>query len=212
MADSYREVAASLRRAYDAMVDERERREVPPWKQEARARFLELVQAEGRTTMLEVGAGTGVHGRFFAEAGLDVVCTDLSPAMVEACRAKGLVAHERDFLDLDLGRTFAVAFAMNCLLHVPPGDLPAALASIGAVLDPGGLMYLGQYGGIDRAGVLADDGYEPKRYFSWLTDERLLSEVGRVFDVVDFRIVDIGGAPGMHFQSVVLRKPSGAAS
>jgi SAM-dependent methyltransferase len=152
-----------------------------------------------------VGAGTGLHGRFFADAGLDVVCTDLSAAMVEHCRGQGLVAVQQDFLHLDLGRQFDAAFAMNCLLHVPREDLGAALAKIRSTLVPGGVFFLGQYGGIDHDDVFADDSYEPKRYFSFLTDDDLRAIAGESFTVESFRVVELDLDDRSHFQSLVLR-------
>jgi 2-polyprenyl-3-methyl-5-hydroxy-6-metoxy-1,4-benzoquinol methylase len=47
-----------------------------------------------------VGAGPGHDSRYFQEQGLRVLCTDLSPTMVELCKAKGLDARVADFLSL----------------------------------------------------------------------------------------------------------------
>lgn len=56
---------------------------------------------------------------------LQVVATDLSPAMVGFCRQKGLDAHVMDFLHLDFpAGSFDAVYALNCLLHVPNADLP----------------------------------------------------------------------------------------
>src|SRR5687767_2691104 len=117
---SYAEVTDALRIAYDGRAAVRDTGRISPWKVEERNRFLALLQQEGRHSLLEVGAGTGVHGQFFQEQGLEVVCTDLAPEHVRICREKGLTAHVMDFLSLDFGgRTFDAVFAMNCLLHVP---------------------------------------------------------------------------------------------
>jgi len=56
----------------------------------------------GAASLLEVGAGTGQDSLYFQEQGLRVLCTDLSPAMVELCQAKGLDARIADFLSLDV--------------------------------------------------------------------------------------------------------------
>ena len=126
---------------------------------------------EGRTTLLEVGSGPGTHGKWFADNGLTVACTDLSPEHVRLCREKGLEAFVAPFLEMDFGgRTFDAAFALNCLLHVPPADLPRALGRIRAAIAPGGLFFLGQYGGDTSDGIDEWDSYEPKRYFSFLSD------------------------------------------
>jgi SAM-dependent methyltransferase len=159
----YAETAEALRSAYDRKVAEREAGEMQAWKAETRQGFLDLLREEGKFRLLEVGAGTGVHGLFFKNAGLEVVSTDLSQAMVEACRAKGLNALQLDFLSLDFEAEFDAVFSLNCFLHITPGDLPGVLAVIRRSLVPNGLLYWGQYGGVDHQGPLQNDNYEPKR-------------------------------------------------
>jgi SAM-dependent methyltransferase len=207
-APTYQDVIGPLRTAYDRMVAERDGHETQPWKVDERWRFLAELRKEQRTSLLEVGAGTGVHGKFFQDQGLQVVCTDLSPEMVRRCRARGLEAHVADFLNLDFGdRRFDAAFAMNCLLHVPYQDLGRALAAIAATLVPGALFYLGQYGGIERTGVWHGDYYEPKRYFSYLTDDQIERATRQHFDTVEFRRVPVEGEIDSYFQALTLRRP-----
>ena len=100
------------------------------------------MRAAGAHRLIEIGAGTGVHGRWFADNGVDVVSTDASAGMVEACRVLGLAAEQVDVLNLDPDRHggFDAAFAMNCLLHVPRVDLPAAFGSVRRALGSGGLL------------------------------------------------------------------------
>src|SRR5688572_7081429 len=134
---TFESVTSDLRLAYDRDAPRRDAAELQPWKIEERRRFLEYLRAEGCRTLLEVGAGPGVHARFFADAGLDVTCTDLSPEHVRLCLEKDLKAQVMDFLSLDFGgERFDAVMAMNCLLHVPRLDLPRALASISSVLKP----------------------------------------------------------------------------
>ena len=106
MGETYESVLARLRQAYDANVEVRERHPVDSWKHDERLAFLARLEAAGARQLLEIGAGPGHHGKFFADAGLEVVCTDASPAMVEACHAKGLVSEQADFLSLDRGWSF----------------------------------------------------------------------------------------------------------
>jgi SAM-dependent methyltransferase len=201
-------VTAVLRRSYDARVDERDSVAVEPWKDAERVRFLELLRAEGRNALLDIGAATGVHAEFFAAAGLAVTCIDLSPAMVARCRSKGFDAHVQDVLHLDLPRRFPAAFAMNSLLHIPPAGLPAALEQVRGILEPGALFFLGQYGGVEFEGIWAGDHYEPKRYFSRLTDDRMRAIAAEVFAIEDFRAVDCGADPEFgHFQAATLGAP-----
>jgi SAM-dependent methyltransferase len=197
-----------LRTAYDRAAALRERSEVDPWKVDERDRFLALLRVEGATTLLEVGAGTGVHGAWFTGQGLRVVATDLSPALVELCRAKGLEAYEMDFLSLKFEQPFDAAFGMNCLLHVPRSELPETLQTIAACLKPGGLAYFGQYGGIDREGPWeSDQSYNPPRYFAHSTDEAMLAYAGEVFEVVDIHTIAMEHDDPTHFQALTLRRP-----
>ena len=158
--------------------------------------------------MLEIGAGTGQDSAYFQDEGFAVVAADLSAVMVELCEAKGIEAHVMDFLHLDFpAGSFDAVFAMNCLLHVPNHDLPAVLAAVRAVLRPGGLFFVGVYGGNESAeGPIDDDEHVPPRFFSWRTDEQLLGFAAKArFNVVDFHRVDVGH--GYRFQSLTLRRP-----
>lgn len=205
MSETYEDVVERLRVSYDSSVDERSRREVAAWKVAEWGRFLHLLRSESRVTLLEVGSGTGAAASFFASAGLDVMCTDLSPAMVAYLQAAGLRAADADVLHLGCFRDFDATFTMNCLLHVPRHDLPDALASIHKTVEPSGLVYLGQYGGIEQDGVFEEDTYQPKRYFSWLTDDQLQQVLGECFEILTFESIDIGADDGSHFQAAILR-------
>jgi SAM-dependent methyltransferase len=202
----YDEVLGPLREAYDARAAWRDGLSKEPWKLAERQAFRERLAPGAR--LLEIGAGTGQDSAYFQEQGFAVVAADLSAAMVEHCRAKGIEAYAMDFLHLDFpAASFDAVFAMNCLLHVPNHDLPAVLAAVRAVLRPGGLFFVGVYGGHESAeGPVDDDNYAPPRFFSWRTDDQLLGfATGARFDVADFHSVDAGR--GSRFQSLTLRRP-----
>jgi SAM-dependent methyltransferase len=204
---AYAAVLADLRAAYDASADARARAPLSAWKLAERDRVLAWLRAAGVRTLLEIGAGAGKDALFFQQQGLAVTATDQSPAMVAHCRRKGLRAEVHDFLSLDtLPDRFDAVYALNCLLHVPRADLPAVLAAIHAVLRPGGLFYLGLYGGIDREGVWPDDQHEPKRFFSSHTDDSIVQAVQTVFAVDAFACIPIERDGDLHFQSLLLRR------
>ena len=170
---AYERIRKDLRRSYGPTVQQREDQPVEPWKAGERSSFLDQMHREGKSTLLEIGAGVGVHGKFFQDGGLQVVSTDLSPTMVEACRSKGLEAYEMDFLRLAFeDGSFDGIWALNCLLHVPPGDLDAVLREIERLLAADGLFYWGQHGGVDQAQVYEDDHQVPQRFFSFLYRNR----------------------------------------
>ncbi|MBE1588685.1 SAM-dependent methyltransferase [Nonomuraea angiospora] len=134
------------------------------------------------------------------------MAVDLSPAMVALCREKGVEAHAMDFLSLDFAPgSFDAVYALNCLLHVPNSDLPAVMDTIHTLMRPGGLFYLGVYGGgsVTGEGPFEKDDQRPPRFFSFRSDEQLQEYARRTFEVVDFHIV---GADELRFQSLTLRR------
>ena len=65
----------------------------------------------------------------------------------------------------------------------------------------------GQWGGIDRAGVYEGDSYEPKRFFSYLTDDTLVQvATERTSRSIDFHTLDVDVEPGAHFQALTTRR------
>ena len=211
MSDTYDAILARLRETYDRTADDRNERSTSkePWKVEERAAFLDRIRSEGGSQMLEIGAGTGQDALFFRDSGLRVTATDLSPRMVEHCRAKGLDARVADFLNLGLpaGSVDAV-YALNCLLHVPNAELNVVLRSIRNVLLPGGLFFLGVYGGKSEEGPSQWDQLVPPRFFAFRTDDELLAAVSLYFEVIDFHRVPLE-EPDFYFQSLTLRRPTG---
>jgi SAM-dependent methyltransferase len=203
----YQLVRENLRRAYDGAADRRDRKHKEPWKLAERAAFLRRMQQDNCTRMLEIGAGTGQDSLFFARHGLDVVATDMSPAMVAKCQEKGLDAQVMDFSQLSFPtQSFDAVHAMNCLLHVPNAELPAVLASIARVLRPGGLFFLGVYGGEQPAEGPAEwDDHVPARFFAWRTDDQIMQFARESFEIVDFHIAQADTQ--YRFQSLTLRRP-----
>ncbi|MFI0943191.1 class I SAM-dependent methyltransferase [Streptomyces sp. NPDC021020] len=204
MSTRYDDVIGPLREAYDARAAWRDGRTKEPWKTEERQAFRARLAPGAR--LLEIGAGTGHDSACFAHEGLAVTAADLSPAMVERCRAKGVDARVMDALHLDVPPgSFDAVYTMNCLLHVPNHDLSAALSGIRDALRPGGLFFLGVYGGTESAeGPLDGDEYVPPRFFSWRTDGQLLGFATASFEVVDFHTREVGTR---RFQSLTLRRP-----
>jgi SAM-dependent methyltransferase len=206
--EEYHRVVTDLRQAYGpAAAAERDSREKEAFKIDERQRFLDLLRERGAASLLEVGAGTGHDSLYFQEQGLQVLCTDLSPAMVELCRAKGLDARVADFLSLGVPPgSFDAVYALNCLLHVPTPDLPRVLAAITEVLVPAGLLYVGTWGGADEEGPMRDERHPVPRFFAFRSDGRMTQALAERFHILSFTTVDVGGN---HFQSFVLEKPAG---
>jgi SAM-dependent methyltransferase len=203
----YQQIIATLQEAYNLKsASDRDQAGKEGWKLAERQHFLDILKREGKLTLLEVGAGTGTDGLFFQTNGLRVVCTDLSPAMVELCRKKGLEAYVMDFLSLDFPpASFDAMYALNCLLHVPTNDLLRVLAKLRELLSPGGLFFLGVYGGFEQEGVHENDWHQPPRFFAHHTDEFMKQAVSPFFEIISFKAIPFE-KQAWHFQSFVLRR------
>ncbi len=198
-------IKASLIQTYNNYADERSSKsEIEPWKVKEREAFLHAMQDNNSLTMLEIGAGPGKDSIFFKVHGFQVVCTDLSPEMVRICEERGLDARVMDYYNLDFpAASFDAIYAMNCLLHVPKDQIRAVLGEIHRVMTPQGLFYMGVYGGQDSEGVWEKDSYEPKRFFSFYTDEKMRELVEEYYQVESFNVVKYQ-PEGLHYQSMLL--------
>lgn len=197
----------NLRTCYDKYAQERDSGSIQDWKAQERAGFLVILQQEHKHTLLEIGAGPGRDSLFFLEQGLKPVCIDLSAAMVELCQQKGLPAQVMDMLYLQFpDASFDAVYAMNSLLHLPKVEFPLVLQEISRVLQPGGLFYLGIYGGYEHEGIWDQDAYQPQRFFSFFSDEHLEEEVKTVFEILSFKHITVEAGNHLGFQSLTLRK------
>ena len=198
---------ASLITTYDNHAAERDARGEDDWRWQLAEAFLARLPENAR--LLELGAGVGYTARWFADRGVNVVATDLSPAQVELCRQKGLEAYARDMYDLGFpAESFDAAWAMNCLLHVPNRDLHEVLVGIRRILRPGGYFQIGLWGGVDEEGIYQDDFYQPDRFFSFRSDEELVARVGEAFEVASFEVLDLEDQDDarLHLQSLVAQR------
>jgi SAM-dependent methyltransferase len=196
----------SLKASYNEQADSRDKVDIEDWKIIELKSYINSLNNEGASSVLDIGAGSGQHGKFLLDHGFDVTCIDLSPSMVDTCRMKGLTAEVMDYYTLDFdAESFDAVWAMNTLLHVPKVSLPAVLKNIHTVLKEDGLFYMGVYGGKDSEGVWEDDTYIPKRFFSFYTNEDILDVVSPLFEVLNFHVVSEAGG-NLDFQSLLLRK------
>jgi len=201
------ELRDNLRNTYDKYAQQRETHTMPDWKIELRSKFLSLLQKEQKKTLLEIGAGTGRDSKFLQEQGMDVVCIDLSPAMTALCKQKGLTAYLMDMADIRLpASSFDAVYSMNSLLHLPKAEFPVVLRGIDVLLKTDGVVFIGMYGGREHEGIWDNDSYEPKRFFSFFTDEHLQEEVKKVFDIISFESIRPEPDDDLGFQSLILRK------
>jgi SAM-dependent methyltransferase len=110
------------------------------------AEELALLRAHGLgpgTTLVDLGAGTGLVAAAAAPHCRRVVAVDPSPAMVAVLRARGLEAVEAGFLTYEhQGDAPQLVHSRNALHHLPDFWKGLALARVRALLAPGGTLVL----------------------------------------------------------------------
>ena len=85
------------------------------------------------------------------------------------------------------------------------------LAEVARVVQPGGLFYVGLYGGEDFEGHWEEDPSGQARFFAYYSDEAIRNavEIRGMWAVESFKRVETGIERGsalhLHFQSLVLR-------
>ena len=145
---------ADLVAYYDQEAELRLRRDLGSLRTELRRSFVELLQAEERSTVLDVGAGPGRDAIEFAAEGYDVTGVDLAPGNVALMASEGIEAHAASLFDLPFPPArFDAVWTMSTLVHVPDARLHEALGSIVSMARPGAPVGIGTWGGFDWEGT-----------------------------------------------------------
>ena len=109
------------------------------------AHFAELVLAEVRGPVVDVGCGPGRITGHLATLGLEVGGIDLSPGMVAEARRRHphLEFRTGTLAALEVAdESLAGVVAWYSVIHTPPDDLPAIFAELHRVIRPNGLLLL----------------------------------------------------------------------
>jgi SAM-dependent methyltransferase len=195
-----------IRNSYNNSVGLRDRKEIESWKEKELNKVLANIDDKKNCRLLDLGAGSGLYGKYFENNGLQVTCIDLSSSMINLCKQKGLDAHIMDFYDLEFDENFFnIIWSLNTLLHVPKKSIHKVFEEIKRVLKPNGLFYLGLYGSNNFEGIWEQDRYEPKRFFSFYENNTIKELIQEHFKIEKFEVYDIGDRH-IKFQSILAKK------
>jgi len=142
------DVQADLRSYYDEEARQQLRKDLTGRRVEVRNRFIELLQREGRTAVVDFGAGPGWDVAGFLAAGQRCVGVDIAPE-----NAKLAAKRELDVLTASITApplrpaSFDAGWSMSTLMHVPDAEMPCAVESMASVLTPGSPFMIGLWGG-----------------------------------------------------------------
>lgn len=148
-------------------------------RDELRADFAALLVREQRRNVIDVGAGPGGDAPVFRDAGIDYVGVDLSVVNAEVAHRLGrsvipgsLYAPPFRLAAFDAGWT------MSTLVHVPDSRFDEAMSATTALLRPGSPLAVGLWAGVDREYVNETDRFDPPRFFSTRSSDRVREMLG----------------------------------
>ncbi len=169
--------------AYARVFDQEFEHHLAVYNTDHAERFLAAVGPEGE--ILDLASGPGNCAAFFVGRGYRVLCGDLSEAMVDLCRLKGLRAERMDLETFSLDRRFDGIWANACLLHLPKASIPSTLDRIAAHLLPRGIFACSVKEG-GGEGMVSDPEYRgAERYFSYFKDPEFLELLAPRFEILN---------------------------
>ena len=105
--------------------------------------LLQRLGLDGGSTVIDLGAGTGLFAQAVAPLARRVVAVDPSPAMLERARGRGLECVEAGFLTYEhAGDAPGFVYSRNALHHLPDFWKAVALVRVARLLAPGGAFVL----------------------------------------------------------------------
>ena len=133
---------------------------------ELQQQIFDIVHAREGVSALELGCGTGRMAARLLQAGHPVMAVDFSENMLAAAakNAPGAELLQAELADVPqklAGRAFDCIYAAYSLHHLPDADKYALLDELRTLLNPEGVILVGDVSFPDRAGLEAvRDAYE----------------------------------------------------
>ncbi len=139
---------AELRSYYEAEAEQGSRGPLSGKRVVWRDEFIERLQSEGRSSVVDFGAGPGFDVAAFCERGLQAIGLDLAVG-------NALLAHKanRKVLPADIAappfraHSFDAAWSMSTIMHLPDEQATRALAAMVESTVPGAPIRIGVWGG-----------------------------------------------------------------
>lgn len=155
--------------------------------------------------ILDLGSGSGIHAKFFADKGFDVTCLDISEPLLEKCRQRGLKTIQMDLEELILPKeTYDAVWAVASLLHVSRRKVPKVVREIYKTLKPMGLLVVAVKEGKGGEYVVSSSISGVRRWFVYFSKEEIEKLFGPYFEITNFSKYQPGDrAVFLHF---VMRK------
>jgi SAM-dependent methyltransferase len=198
---------ADLVSYYDQEARDGSRTSHGPIRTQLLAEFIDLLKAEGRRSVVDVGSGPGLDTAGFADAGFEVVGADLSVENARIMHARGLHAGlAASLYELPFpSARFDALWTMSTFVHVPHERFGQAMAELLRVVRPGASVGVGTWGGFEWEGVSDRDTIVPRRFFSLAAHDRWRAMLESVGTVERFEVFQPDPASNWEYQFAIVR-------
>jgi SAM-dependent methyltransferase len=174
-----------------------------------RRTFAQLLRSERRGRIVDVGAGPGLDVAGWEAEGFSAVGVDLAPATVEVMHRHGLSGVAGSLYQLPFrNAAFDALWSMSTFVHVPDDRFDEAITELVRVVQPGGVLGIGTWGGLDFEGVPESGDLRPYRFFSLASHRRWRAMLSQHGEVELFETHRAGDALGWEYQFAVVRAPA----
>lgn len=175
---------AELRNFYEAEATARQRPPISPARRELCDRFIRLLRTEGRSSVVDLGAGPGLEGPAFIEAGIRYTGVDLAVGNGHlAAESNITVVPGSIVMPPFRAHSFDAAWSGSVLMHLDAAAMADAVAAMADLVQPHSPALIGLWcSDTDHLSVETDDRSNT-RSFHLRTPATNLAIIGRRFDV-----------------------------
>lgn len=171
------------RRFYEDEALRRTRQPLRGRRVELRSSFIGLLTDEGRSSVVDFGAGPGWEAHAYDEAGVRYVGIDLAHGNAMLAAERGVPVVQGSLAAPPLRpASFDAGICMSTLMHLTDSEVPIAVQAMKQALIPGSPLLVAQWGGSDGDQLsTGDSGHQ--RFFGLRSidhNTELLSAIGTI--------------------------------
>ena len=175
---------ADLRSYYELEAAHGARTSLRSGRLDLRREYIDVIRSEGRSSVIDFGAGPGLDGQAFVEAGVRFLGIDLAVGNGVLAGRRGVVVVSASIDAPPVRpRSFDAGWSMSTLMHLDAASAAEAVAAMAAVLVADSPLLVGLWGGPQRLEIETsndlDGAQRPFHLRPVEENRRILADVGR---------------------------------
>lgn len=175
---------AELRKFYEAEATARQRPALSPARRQLCDGFVRLLRAEGRSSVVDLGAGPGLEGPAFIEAGIRYTGVDLAVGNGHVAAESRITVVPGSIVTPPFrSHSFDAAWSGSVLMHLDAVTMATAVDAMADLLRPDSPAVIGLWCSDDDHLSVESDAQRNTRPFYLRTPATNLAIIQRRFDV-----------------------------